>query len=252
MVWVETGADSSEWNFKPMQIGVTGDPGLASFLSGKEGGDLILLPVWKKQLTMGSASTLPTHNIRAGAGYLLMRMANFEYQGVLAADANVYEVTIKAPGKGRSMRTAINVVGLGLTVLAHLPTLVFAAPTVPIFDARALREECSAFAQVEMRDCLAKKVESSQEALERVGEAAASILSKWDEDGKYVNQARIKLAASNKEFVRYREAQCEFAASLSGGAVGNAHEMRRLACVAELNSRRAGQLRDVVSDIPLK
>ncbi|PHP90694.1 hypothetical protein CFB52_003385 [Burkholderia sp. AU18528] len=40
--------------------------------------------------------------------------------------------------------------------------------------------------------------------------------------------------------------------SLGGGAIGNALEMRRLACVAELNNRRAAQLRDAVSDLPLK
>ena len=37
MLWVETGADNAEWKTKPMQIGVPGDPGLASFLSDKEG-----------------------------------------------------------------------------------------------------------------------------------------------------------------------------------------------------------------------
>lgn len=42
MVWVETGANDSEWKIKPMQIGVTGDPGLRALLSGKEGGDRLL------------------------------------------------------------------------------------------------------------------------------------------------------------------------------------------------------------------
>ena len=97
MLWVETGASSSEWNSKPMQIGVAGDPGLTSFLSGKEGGDLILPTAWKGRLTMGSVRSIPAHNIRAGIGYLLMRMANFEHRNVLAADAKVYEVTVK-PG----------------------------------------------------------------------------------------------------------------------------------------------------------
>ena len=97
MVWVETGANSPEWKIKPMQIGVSGDPGLASFLSGNEGGDLILPPAWKRRLTMGSARTIAAHNIRAGVGYLLMRMATFEYRSVLSADSKVHEVTVK-PG----------------------------------------------------------------------------------------------------------------------------------------------------------
>lgn len=97
MLWVETGADSAEWKTKPIQIGVAGDPGLTSFLSGNEGGDLILPPALKGRLTTGTARAIPAHNIRAGIGYLLMRMANSEYRTVLATDAKVYEVTVK-PG----------------------------------------------------------------------------------------------------------------------------------------------------------
>lgn len=97
MLWVESGANSSEWNSRPMQIGVAGDPGLTSFLSGKEGGDLILPAVWKGRLTMGSVRSIPGHNIRAGIGYLLMRTANFEHRSILGADAKIYEITVK-PG----------------------------------------------------------------------------------------------------------------------------------------------------------
>ena len=97
MIWVESGANNSEWNIKPMQIGVPGDPGMTSLLSGNEGGDLIVPPDWKGRLTAGSVRTIPAHNIRAGIGYLLMRMANFEYRSTLDADAKVYEVAVK-PG----------------------------------------------------------------------------------------------------------------------------------------------------------
>ena len=113
-------------------------------------------------------------------------------------------------------------------------------------------EECSAFSQSGMRDCLAKKAENSQKALLQAEEKVVNTLSKWDEDNKYVSQAKGKLTASNKEFSKYRETQCEFSASLSGGGAGSAHEMGRLACVSELNNRRAEQLRDAVSDLPLK
>jgi hypothetical protein len=57
MVWTESGAAHAEWHTKPMQIGVPGDPGLASFLSGKEGGDLILPAGWKGKLTVASVRT---------------------------------------------------------------------------------------------------------------------------------------------------------------------------------------------------
>ena len=86
MVWTESGAEHRQWTRKPMQIGVSGDPGLAALLSGDEGGDLILPPTWKKRLTSGSAKTIPAHNIRAGIGYLLMRLANFEYRRVDAGE----------------------------------------------------------------------------------------------------------------------------------------------------------------------
>ncbi|MBR8320532.1 LysM peptidoglycan-binding domain-containing protein [Burkholderia cenocepacia] len=97
MLWVESGAADSEWNSKPMRIGVSGDPGLASLLSGNEGGDLILPPAWKGQLTMGSVRSMPAHNIRAGIGYLLMKTAHYEYRSVSNADVKIYEVVVK-PG----------------------------------------------------------------------------------------------------------------------------------------------------------
>lgn len=51
MTWVETGAENAEWKTKPMQIGVQGDPGLASPLRGDEGGDLIIPPQRRGQFT---------------------------------------------------------------------------------------------------------------------------------------------------------------------------------------------------------
>ena len=140
---------------------------------------------------------------------------------------------------------------IGVCLAAYLPVSALAASTAPVFGERALREECSAFSQAGMRDCLAKKAESSQKALQQAEEKVASTLSKWDEDHKYVNQTKVKLAASNKDFAKYRDAQCAFASSLGGGAIGNAIDMRRLACISELNNRRAEQLRDAVSDLPL-
>lgn len=141
---------------------------------------------------------------------------------------------------------------IGFFLAAYLPAWALAASAATAFGERDLREECSAFSQAGMRDCLAKKTESSQKALRQAEEKVVNTLSKWDEDNKYVNQSKAKLAASNKEFAKYREAQCEFTASLSGGGAGHAHELGRLACVAELNNRRAAQLRDAVSDLPLK
>ncbi|WP_309805819.1 MULTISPECIES: peptidoglycan-binding protein [unclassified Caballeronia] len=96
MTWVESGANSSEWKKKPMQIGVAGDPGLSALLSAKEAGDLILPPAWKSRLTVASVRADRLHNIRAGVGYLLMRSARFEYRSVLDGDSRTFDVTVKA------------------------------------------------------------------------------------------------------------------------------------------------------------
>jgi hypothetical protein len=96
MLWTESGAGSSEWNVKPMRIGVQGDPGLTSLLSGNEGGNLILPQAWRGRLSISSVRVNPTHNIRAGIGYLLMKLANYEYRSVPDTDTKIYEVAVKA------------------------------------------------------------------------------------------------------------------------------------------------------------
>ncbi|MDR2155705.1 MAG: LysM domain-containing protein, partial [Burkholderiaceae bacterium] len=97
MLWTESGPHDPDWNFKPMQAGVGSDPGVTSFLSGNEGGDVIALPDWKGKVTERSARSVPRHNLYAGIGYLLMRLANFDYKNVPDIDTRVYEVTVK-PG----------------------------------------------------------------------------------------------------------------------------------------------------------
>lgn len=96
MMWVETGAGKDLWKSNPMQIGMPGDPGLRALLSDKEGGHLIVPPSLQPGLNVVSATSMPTYNIRAGIGYLLMRMANFEIKSVPDADTKTYEVTVKA------------------------------------------------------------------------------------------------------------------------------------------------------------
>lgn len=141
---------------------------------------------------------------------------------------------------------------IALCLAVSSPLLANAALSNVVQDERAIREECSAHSQAGMRDCLAKKANESEKALKHVENKVNSALFKWDEDAKYIGLAKARLAASNKEFAKYREAQCEFLASLSGGAAGNAHEIGHLACVAELNNRRAEQLRNAVIDLPLR
>ena len=96
MLWTETGANSPQWRTKPLQIGVPGDPGLSSLLGGKEGGELILLPEWQSRLTANAVKTIPEYNLRAGIGFLLMRLSNSEYRTVVADGATITKVTVKS------------------------------------------------------------------------------------------------------------------------------------------------------------
>ncbi|SFQ08713.1 LysM domain-containing protein [Variovorax sp. 770b2] len=96
MLWVETGANLPQWRSAPMQIGNNSDPGLMALLGGKEGGDLIIPPSFRVGLSVGAVKSAPTHNIRAGIGYLLMRMANFEFKSVPDRDTQTYDVTVRA------------------------------------------------------------------------------------------------------------------------------------------------------------
>lgn len=146
------------------------------------------------------------------------------------------------------MRTLMHL-ALGFCALLPLNTAVAADD---VQTEQMLYEICSSDSQAGMRDCLAGKAEESAKTLAAAEKEAAEAMSKWDEDRKYVDQAKTRLAASNQTFASYRSAQCEYSASLSGGAAGNAHQMGKLACQAELNQSRARQLRDAVADLPSK
>jgi hypothetical protein len=117
MLWTESGAHKVDWNKKPMRIGVPTDPGLPSFLSNKEGGDLIIVPAWKGLITMGSARTNPIHNLRAGVGYLLMRHAYYAHKSIPDADDKVYEITVKT---GDSLEKIAKANGSTVEVLQKL------------------------------------------------------------------------------------------------------------------------------------
>lgn len=111
-------------------------------------------------------------------------------------------------------------------------------------------EQCDAHSEAGMRECLGKKAAESAVALKLAEDQASAALSKWDEDAKYATSALGKLRASSKAYARYREAQCDFASSLGGGAIGNALEIRRLKCVVALNTGRAQQLNANTVSLP--
>lgn len=138
-----------------------------------------------------------------------------------------------------------------LVISAPISLNSFATPNGAILSERELRAECS-YEMTGVRECLQEKHRASEVNLKRVEKNARESLDKWDEDPRYIKATRARLVASREAFIKYRETQCAFASSLGGGAIGNALEVQRLACVAELNNRRAEQLRDAVSDLPVK
>jgi Lysozyme inhibitor LprI len=103
-----------------------------------------------------------------------------------------------------------------------------------------LRAECSGDpgGEAGMRDCLAAKALASAAELRRAEAAMRAALPRVDEWPRFV-----------AAFIRYRAAQCAFNESLAGGAAGNSHAFMQMACVAELNFRRAAQLRLQTTDI---
>jgi len=131
-----------------------------------------------------------------------------------------------------------------------LPALLWAESDTPALDWRDLYEKCGEFPQAEMRRCLAEKAKKSQQALRQAEKNMADALPRWDEDNRYINEAKEKLSASNKAFASYRDAECTFDASLTGGGLNR--DTAYQVCVAVLNNKRAAQLRDTLSILPLK
>jgi Lysozyme inhibitor LprI len=144
--------------------------------------------------------------------------------------------------RGRLVRFKI----FALTLfVAPLPVAAQSLPTE-----RELREECSAFSQAGMRECLGKKAQQSTATLLVAETGLRSRIARSGEDARFKTAALTRLVASNAAFARYRVAACDFQSSLGGGAIGNALLIRRLACIAELNLRRAELLDRMGLDIP--
>ncbi|MES2247060.1 MAG: LysM domain-containing protein [Pseudomonadota bacterium] len=95
MLWVETGPNAPAWRSRPMQIGNASDAGMMALLGDREGGDLVVPPSLRASLSASSVKAEPISNIRAGIGYLLMRMATFEFKSIVSADGKVHEIAVK-------------------------------------------------------------------------------------------------------------------------------------------------------------
>ncbi|WP_166877627.1 lysozyme inhibitor LprI family protein [Massilia mucilaginosa] len=122
-----------------------------------------------------------------------------------------------------------------------------AAKEVPQFDAA---EKCDQFSQAARHRCLTEMAADSAVTLKQAETKAVQMIDQWFENATFKTLAKSKLKASSTAFATYRQAKCAFADSLRGGAIGSAHEISRLACIADTNAQRALELTYATKDMP--
>ena len=150
-----------------------------------------------------------------------------------------------------SMRASLPRFGIAMLLACALPALQARAAEAPAPPAGVL-DECSAFSQAGMRDCLAQKLAESSAALKQAEGEFADALAKWDEDAKYIKLASASFKTANAAFRKYSESQCALKSALGGGAAGNALALRRLACAVELNAARIDDLKRTAASLPAR
>ena len=122
------------------------------------------------------------------------------------------------------------------------------ADTLPL--EHSIRDACSDryFAQVDVQACVQQDAERSATAWHNAQAQAIAKMQQWDEEPKYADAALKKYHAAEQAFAAYRNRYCDWAASLGGGAIGTARQMRKNACTAEQNRTHAKQLQQMMND----
>ncbi|ELX9878264.1 TPA: hypothetical protein ACH9TE_004565 [Escherichia coli] len=117
----------------------------------------------------------------------------------------------------------------------------------------SMSKECSGVDELEFIDCVKNSFIMSTITLKKAEAYIKEKIQKWnsDEDEAIRKEAVIslkRLESSNREFIRYRFAQCSF--TLTWGArVGRLAFSRLYPCYTELNKIRAMQLNNAyISD----
>ena len=138
----------------------------------------------------------------------------------------------------------MKIIKLMIIFIIITPLSVFANLKYANLNQSELRRYCGekVFSQVDLAYCLEEIFHTSQAELDKSQQNFLNALSNWDEYKEYIVIAKNKLKKANKEFIKYRDLQCDFAYSLGGGAIGNALNMYKFSCLAELNFQRAKQL----------
>lgn len=136
----------------------------------------------------------------------------------------------------------MKIIKLMIIFIIITPLSVFANLKYANLNQFELRNYCSekVFSQVDLASCLEKIFYISEAELDKSQWQLFNVLSKWDEERNYIIDAKNRLKKSNKEFIKYRDRECDFAHSLGGGAIGL--NKITFSCLAELNFQRAKQL----------
>ncbi|HTT39405.1 MAG TPA: lysozyme inhibitor LprI family protein [Burkholderiales bacterium] len=129
------------------------------------------------------------------------------------------------------------------TLQATLFVLFVAAPIASLAQRNAATEDaCLRLpSHVEWRACFAAKFEQSNIELHDAEAAIEADIERWDFGPTYRARALAALREASASFARWRDAQCEFQATLA--ASGNGANDRRLLCAIELNQRRIADLK---------
>ena len=77
-IWTESGASSSAWLTRPMQIGNAGDPGYATMRDHREHADAIMSDQVKAALDGGLSINDPKLNIQVGLAYAYMKLSTYD------------------------------------------------------------------------------------------------------------------------------------------------------------------------------
>lgn len=93
----------------------------------------------------------------------------------------------------------------------------------------------------DVRVCLETQSNESAAGVAQAEDDFRSALARWDQELEYRARTRSNFDAAVLSFKSYREAQCEFQASLAAG--GNAAGDQRLLCNIQLNGQRMAQVK---------
>ena len=97
--------------------------------------------------------------------------------------------------------------------------------------------------------CAKAQMSRSKRNLLAAEKELADKLAAWGADEQSAHAAGQYMIYARHTFKQYRAAQCQLAATLSG-APAAAQNIRRNTCKAELNNRRAEQIRVLADNLP--